>query len=371
MKKIAFIIKLFQDSSFHGGGEKIFYKLIDKLIENHYFIDIYCSKSTVSEFPGINKITVIDKPYDHLDPVVLENFYNDVKNLISDKDYDYVISENITPPIGITFLQGHSVNYRKNKLKNLFESFLYNFRRVKTQRIKYEKKWMAQGYNRIFTLSNILKNDVIENFNIPEDKVSVVYPGVDIPENDLSTVSSNNPVFTFGLSAPGFKRKGGYIFLKALGILKKKGYDCRARIIYPKSSGNLWVKLLIKIYGIEKNIEFLCFQKNMQEFYSSIDCLVMPSLEETFGLVALEAMTYKKLAIASSNCGASEILKDGHDSFIFNLSGNPSKNLAEKMAFVLDNKNNLDKYIKNGCEAARIYSWDKTYNDFIKELSRL
>ena len=371
MKKIAFVLRLFQDNSFHGGGEKIFYKLISKLIENHFLIDIYCSKSNVSEYPGINRITVVNEPYDHQNPAILENFYGKVKELVENKDYDFVISENITPPIDITFIQGHSVTHRKRKLKNFIESFLYNFRKVKSRRIKYENIWMKQGYRKIFVLSEILKNDIVENFNIHEDHIRVVYPGVDVVEPSEIRKISGQEDFTFGLSAPGFKRKGGYIFLKALKMLKEKGFGFKAKIIYPKYDKNIFIKILIKIYGLEENVEFIGFQNNMQDFYNSIDCLVMPSIEETFGLVALEAMMNKKLAIVSSYSGASEVLKDGYDSFVFDSARDSSFNLAEKMSFVLNNLDKYNYYAENGYKTAEIYNWDKTYNDFIKELESI
>ena len=370
MRKFAFIIKLFQDTDFHGGGEKIFYKLITKLIENNFSIDIYCSKTNVIQYPGINNIIVVKKPYLHENPSALEDFYEETKNLLLNKSYDFIISENITPPIDITFIQGHSVTYRKHKLKNFLEAFFYNFRKVKFNRIKYENIWLKHGYRKIFVLSNILKQDIINNFNIPEDQVKVIYPGVD----SLPASINNNPMkepkdFVFGLSAPGFKRKGGYVFLKALKLLKNKGFDFKAKIIYPKFRRNIWIKFLVKIYGIEKNIEFIDFQKNMQHFYTSIDCLVMPSIEESFGLVALEAMINKKLALVSSFSGASEILTDGEDGFIFNMKKNPSENLADKMAFILNNLDKYKKYTRNGYYTANIYSWDRTYNEFINELS--
>jgi len=369
MKKIAFVIRLFQDKGFHGGGEKIFYKLIGRFIENGFNVDIYCSSSDIKSYEGISNIFIVNKPYNHLDPEVVEDFYTEVKAMTADKGYDFIISENITPPLDIVFLQGHSVTYRRNKLKGLFEQFLYNFRPVKNKRIKYEQKWLKQGYRRIFTLSNILKNDLIENFNYPEDNISVVYPGVEMPE--FIPEEKTESEFSFGLSAPGFKRKGGYIFIKALSLMKNQGYKFKAKVIYQKSRDNLWVKTLVKIYGLENFIEFLPFQKNMQEFYSSIDCLVMPSLEETFGLVALEAMSYKKPSIVSSFTGLSEILKDGLDGLIFDMNKNPSKNLAEKMAFLMDNQDKIAGIIEHGYETAKIYSWDKTYNDLIRELSQL
>ncbi|OGI02282.1 MAG: hypothetical protein A2104_04960 [Candidatus Melainabacteria bacterium GWF2_32_7] len=374
MKKIAFIIQLFQDKNFHGGGEKLFYKLIDHLIKNNYVVDIYCSKSNVSEFSGINKIVIVDKPYKHTDPEIMEDFYEEAERLIKVENYDFVISENITPPVDIAFLQGHSLVHRQRKLKSLLESFLYNFRPVKIKRIKYQQKWFEQGYGRTFVVSNILKQDIIDNFNINSEKISVIYPGVDIPENaefiNIPNITPNDTL-TFGLAAPGFKIKGGYVFIKALKILKDKGLNFKAKIIYPKFKKNLWLMNLIKFYQIDKNIEFLPFQENMQDFYNSVNWVVIPSLEDTFNLVALEAMANKKPCIISSYAGASEIIQDGTNGLIFNMQENSSQNLADKMIFAINNPNNIAEYSKNAFETAKIYSWSKTCEEFIQNLLKL
>ncbi len=150
----------------------------------------------------------------------MEKFYDEVRNLIKDKDYDFVISENITPPIDITFLQGHSLLNRLKRDKNLLESFLYNFRSVKKNRMKYHKKWFEQGYRHIFAVSDVLKRDIVENYGIPDDKISVIYPGVDISA-ELPSFKTNK-VVTFGLSAPGLKSKADLFFLRLLACLKRK-----------------------------------------------------------------------------------------------------------------------------------------------------
>jgi len=368
MKKIAFIIKLFQSNSFHGGGEKLFYNLINNFAEDGCLVDIYCSYSDVEQFAGINKITVIDKVYKHTEPETMELFFDEVKKQVSNVGYDYIISENITPPVDITFLQGHSLIHRQRKLKNFFESFLYNFRSVKKKRIKYQQKWMQEGYRKIFVVSNILKKDIMENFNIPEDKICVVYPGVNIPDKEFSPIDIGNRQIVFGLSAPGFKIKGGYILLKALKILKDKGYNCKVRIIYPKFKKNLWIKFLVKVYGIKNYVEFLPLQKNMESFYESIDCTVMPSIEDTFGLVALEGMAYGKPSIASTNAGASEIIQEVQNGFIFEMNNFSSKNLAEKMMFFMDNKKHHEEYSGKSFETAKFYSWHRTYKDLARDL---
>ncbi|EKE03432.1 MAG: hypothetical protein ACD_20C00203G0005 [uncultured bacterium] len=371
MKKIALILQLFQDKNFHGGGEKLFYKLADHLIKNNFIVDIYCSKSNVEEFPGINKIVIVDKPYKHTDPQIMETFYEEVKRLIQGKNYDFVLSENITPPVDITFLQGHSLIHRQRKLKSFFESFLYNFRPVKIKRIKYQQKWLEAGYRHIFTVSNTLKQDIIDNFNINPEKISVIYPGVDIPENAESIeINPNNPI-VFGLAAPGFKIKGGYVFVKALKLLKDRGLNFKAKIIYPKCKKNFWLMNLIKLYGINKNIEFLSFQNDMQNFYNSIDFLVVPSLEDTFNLAALEAMANKKPCIVSSYAGASEIIQQNINGLVFNMQGKPSHNLADKMEFIINNPDKLKQYSQNAFDTAKTYSWQKACDEFIQELHKL
>lgn len=366
MKKIAFIIKLLQQDAFHGGGEKLFFNLIKSFCSSGYEVDVYCSKSDEGiNLNGTLNIFVIDKEYDHLKPETLEAFYEEAKKLIKNKNYDFVVSENITPPVDITFLQGHSLINRIKRDKNPAESFFYKFRKVKQARIKAQQKYMEKGYGKIFVVSEILKKDIAENFNVPEDKISVIYPGIDIPEDDIPLIK--NETITFGLSAPGFKIKGGYIFLKALCILKSDGYDFKAKIIYPKHNKNFGVKFILKLFNIEKHIEFLPCQKNMNDFYRSIDCLVAPSIEDTFNLAVLESMSNKRPCIVSTNAGASEIIEDGKNGFVFDIKNNPEKNLAEKMILFIENYADNDEIKEKTFETAKYYNRQRTFEQFKAE----
>jgi len=369
MKKIAFVIRLLQKNNFHGGGEKLFFNLIKRFIDSNYEIDIYCSKSDIENVEGINKIIVVDEYYDHLNPQTMENFYSKAKELIKDENYDFVISENITPPIDITFLQGHSLLNRLKRDKNPLEAFFYNFRKVKKERMKYHKKWFNEGFRKIFVVSEVLKRDIAENYGVTEDKISVIYPGVDISD-EISILKSNN-IVTFGLAAPGFKIKGGFIFLKALGLLKKQGHVFKAKIIYPKYKRNLGVRLLVKLLNIKKNIEFLPYQENIQDFYKSIDVLVAPSIEDTFNLAVLEAMANYKPCIVSTNAGASEIIKDGENGFIFEIIGNPERNLTDKMILFMQNYYKNNDICEKAFETAKNYSWQRTFENFVAELEKL
>lgn len=369
MKKIAFILRKFQQKSFHGGGEKLFYNIIKRFCKDSYIIDIYCSESDVENAGFANKIVVINEHYDHNKPKTVEKFYNKAKELIKNENYDFVISENITPPVDITFLQGHTLLNRRQKVKSPLEAFFYNFRRVKKERIKYEKKWSKQGYRKVFVVSENLKQDIIENLGIPEEKISIVYPGVEIPKR-LAEKPLRKEV-TFGLLAPGFSKKGGFVLLNALNILKQKGFEFRAKIVYPKFHKNLGVKILLKLYNLADNVEFLPFQRDTIAFYNSIDYLVVPSLEDTFNLSAIEAMACSKPCIISKNAGVSEIIREGENGFTFDVSKKGAKNLAEIMMFLINNPDLYTKIAGSAYETAKIYNWDRTYQEFVKELYQL
>ncbi len=75
-------------------------------------------------------------------------------------------------------------------------------------------------------------------------------------------------------------------------------------------------------------------------------------------------MAYGKPCIVSSNAGASEIIKDGENGFVFDIKNNAVKNLAEKMIFLIDNSEKIQSVSKNAFETAKQYSWDRTFESF-------
>ncbi|OGI03487.1 MAG: hypothetical protein A2Y25_10870 [Candidatus Melainabacteria bacterium GWF2_37_15] len=356
--KLAFVINVFREDDFHSGGERLFYELVNRAIQDGFAVDLYCttylSKQNILK-NKLNKIVFLGHPKDFKYPHKIEKFYNEVKNLTQAENYDFVISENISPPLDIGILQGHSLIHYKKK-----SGFFFGL--LKYKHIQAQKKWLKNQYRKIIVPSEVLKTELMENFNIPDEKFVVMYPGVDVPN---SAPKKHNGIFTFGLSAPSFEKKGGYVFLKALKDLKDKNYIFRAKIIYPKYKKNLKLQYLLNKYGLRDRIKFLPYQENMQGFYNSINCVVMPSFLETFGLVALEGMANKIPAIVSHYCGASEIIKNGENGFIFD------DNLAEKMELVLNKKIDYEKISRNAYETALQYNWEDFYKRFLASLKSL
>ncbi len=365
-KKICFVINNFVGTNLIGGGGRVTYRIIQKLSEHGYRVDIICSSSTAESYPGINKIIVIKRPYGKK-PVEVEAFFSDVRMHAGQERYDAVISDNITPWADISFIQYHSEKHRL-RLYGMTAAIRWFSKR---SRIRKQREWARREPRRIITVSRALVNDYVRNLQISSEKFGVVYPGVDVDAaSGRAVLNRPDRLFTFGLVATGFSTKGGYIFLRALKSLAHEGRQFRARIIYPEYAKRPGMRMLVKYYGLESYLEFLPYQKPITSFYASLDCLVLPSRHEAFGLVALEAMANRLPCIVSSAAGVSEIIQDGVNGFVFDMRGSAHRNLAEKMTFLVMNRKTASGIAERGFETAKRHSWDKTCMDFVAELEK-
>lgn len=339
-KRLALIVisldECFTDKGFSGGGHKVTKHLILGLVESGKFeIDIFCKKSAVEHIEGINAITVLNK----------KTFVSDLKEKIDAGNYDYVLSSDILLPFANNLVHSNSSKFKSKNGKNKLMQQVLKFYNAK--KIKAQTQCLKGNPNALFAVSRRLKNDYVSNFNLDESKVFVAYPGME----DFSefVAPEFKAVFTIGSIAGGGLNKGGYLLLLALKMLPET-CNLKARIIFPKFHKVFFFKLCVKLLGLENRVELLPKQRSMDDYYKSIDCYVLPSLNEAFGLVVPEAAMNYKPSIVSSTTGVAELVNDGENGFIFERAKNPVKNLAKKLIEVADIYfNNNSKY----CEIAK------------------
>lgn len=362
-KNIAFITRYFDVAGEFGGAEKFCNCLVNGFMSRNYNVDIYCNYTNAINHSC--KIVKIKADYNPKYPETLELFFNEAKNKMENNQYDYIFTENITPFIDIGIIHCHTQLYRQNN--GILQQFLYSLRPNKQKRIKYEKKWLSLPFRKLFVVSNMLKDDLIKNYGVDPERIRVIYPGIYIDEYmDAVDNNTSNLQLNIGFCGIAFEKKGGYILLNAIRILKDKGYNFKVRIIYPRSSKNIYLQNLIRFYNLKNYIEFLPIQNNMRDFYNTIDILVMPSKEETFGMVALEAIIAKKTVLVSSNCGIAEILNNYAKQFVF--ENNPCE-LAKRIEYIFNNIEKLATAKDEVYKIASLYTWEKTFNDLTKFLN--
>jgi glycosyltransferase involved in cell wall biosynthesis len=110
-----------------------------------------------------------------------------------------------------------------------------------------------------------------------------------------------------------------------------------------------YLKGLAKDLNLENKIEFLGWIKNKKEFFESIDILCMPSQNETFGLVLLEAIKFRKPIISTKTDGAKEILRHEIDGLLIDLEPRDQtpKRIADAVIEMIDEPQMLNSMLEN------------------------
>lgn len=148
---------------------------------------------------------------------------------------------------------------------------------------------------------------------VDASRICLIYNGVDL-EQYHSESPSNPDILFIGQVYP---RKGLDLLIRALSIVQKKVNDVRLHIIgrdptqeqrYRKEYEELSTEL-----GVSDSVEFLGFISTNEviDYLASCSLLCVPSREEPFGLVAIEAMAASKPVVATNLGGLQEIVANG------------------------------------------------------------
>lgn len=86
--------------------------------------------------------------------------------------------------------------------------------------------------------------------------------------------------------------------------------------------------------GLNNAVKLLPYRPEVEDFYSAVDIMIMPSVNESFGRVTLEGMTFGLPIIGSNSGGTAELL--GYGKFGLVYEPESKKELIDKMKWVLE-----------------------------------
>ncbi len=128
------------------------------------------------------------------------------------------------------------------------------------------------------------------------------------------------------------------------------------------------LKNLVKELGREKRIHFRGFQKDTRKLFANFDLFVLPSHQETFGYVVVEAMASGTPVLATRAGGVPEILRQGQCGFLCEPKNWQS--LADSLDHILSHKEERLVKIEKGLARARnFYDRQAVYQRFMETLS--
>ena len=198
------------------------------------------------------------------------------------------------------------------------------FRAVFDEKTAFHKRLVMDKVDLFLPFTKMAK-EVLKLEGVPEEKIEVIYPGVDMerfkpgkkPEHLLA--KNNIPVNSFVILYVGklVSWKGVHNLVYAARILKQRGVKDFIVAVAGKGAQKENMEKLIKESGTEDNFRFLNFVSydDMPEVYRMADVFVLPSYptmtwKEQFGMVLIEAMACGKPIITTMSGSIPEVVGD-------------------------------------------------------------
>ncbi len=234
----------------------------------------------------------------------------------------------------------------------------------------------AKKAKKIIAVSFFTKKDLIKFFKIPEEKIEVVYSGINpiffkkIDENFLKKTKEKYQLpdeFLLYLGAIE-KRKNILGLIKSFIIIKKNPQykNLYLVIVGPK---NWHFKEIKKFLEAKKEREFIKFYEPVSNsekicFYKLAKIFVYPSFFEGFGFPPLEAASLKIPVICSNRSALNEISKD----FAILIDPNREEDLSLAIKSLIKEKKLKEFLKKRGEETVLKFSWQNTAEKILKIL---
>jgi glycosyltransferase involved in cell wall biosynthesis len=207
-----------------------------------------------------------------------------------------------------------------------------------------------------------LKEQVLANTKMKKEHVFVVPSGIDLSkfvdfpmEKAREQLNLPQNANVFGILGRIDPKKGQKLVIEAWehfsdAILVIQGdFDTTKHKEYLNEIYNL-----VEHNQLKHRVILLPFSANTEVFFGAIDALIVPSENETVGMVTLEALAHKKPVIGSNIGGTKEILSNGRLGLLF--ESNSQEDLRMKISNFLTRKNKfitedfrseIQKYDKN------------------------
>ena len=129
----------------------------------------------------------------------------------------------------------------------------------------------------------------------------------------------SGPSLSFLCVAQLIPRKGIHLLLEACGRLLKRGVDNFSLTVIGVGHADEELRSEAAVLGLERRVTWTgpVNYGDLGAYYESCDVFVLPTLEDTWGMVVLEAMVFGKPVMCSKYAGSREMVEHGVNGFVF------------------------------------------------------
>lgn len=233
------------------------------------------------------------------------------------------------------------------------------------ERLKKDMVNTVKRADYILTISENSKSDIIKYLNIPDYKITVIYPGVDdiykqvLDEKHIEKIKRKYNIIGRYLLYLGTlePRKNIETIIKSYNDFIKSS-DEDIKLVLAGKKGWLYDSIfnLVSEYGLENDVIFTDYVDDSDKpaLYQGAEIFLFPSLYEGFGIPVAEAMASRTPVITSNSSSLPEV---AGDSAIMTEPLDYIK-ISESIKKILTDSNIRQNMIENGIRQVERFNWD-------------
>jgi len=229
--------------------------------------------------------------------------------------------------------------------------YIYTKSNIQWENHNFNWYWKSKLADGIISISRATDNLLFQKGF--ESKTVKIPNGIDVNYFKISNIKRNSlrskwgispETFVFGCAAQFIKMKQHILLIEAFEKVNLRFKNTALFLCGPHHNDDYYESILnrIKKSPCRSRIFLLGTISDMPSFYSAIDLLILPSVNEPFGYVLIEAMSCNRPVIADPSGGPMDIIVDGENGFFARMLGN--ENLANRMVHYLENKDMLKQH---------------------------
>ncbi|WHY90523.1 glycosyltransferase family 4 protein [Neobacillus cucumis] len=247
----------------------------------------------------------------------------------------------------------HATEYgRNNGIYTEMQKFIHS-----------KEQQLVTEADQVIVCSDYMVEEVTSIFDAASEKLAIIPNGVDLLNNreeesvELSpNLQDKKYIFSMGRIV---KEKGFETIIEASAIAKELKLEF-SFVIAGKGPMLDTYRKLIQEKHLEDKITFIGFVSEQQRntFIQNCEMVVVPSLYEPFGIVALESMALGKPTIVSKTGGLKGIVKHLQTGMV--MTPGDAKSLLEQILFIYKNPEKAAEMAKEGQLVMKsLYSWKR------------
>ncbi len=197
---------------------------------------------------------------------------------------------------------------------------------------------LEQTGGTVIVLSGAGMEQIRRHYRVDEDRFVVVPPAVDFErfkdadggvgrggrKEKRGALDIGDDTLLLLHVGSGFRIKGLKNTIQALAVLKERGVKAVLIVAGSDRSAAITFAALARRLGIEDMVRFLGGVDDIGGLYAAADVFVMPSLFETFGAAAIEALYFGLPVIIGRGAGVSSMIEEEGVGTVVDVPADPA-----------------------------------------------